>query len=128
MISFIRLIDNTTLIANVISADDENIVLENALILHAEYVQSLEQKYTFKGMYCPFVDDDVVITEIDLYHVVSIHDNLDSFIILQYNNYLRQWYRARSGYKHQDYAKDVKDELEEMLEQMQQSQQSNTVH
>ena len=128
MISFIRLIDQTTLIADIISEDDETVTLENALILHSEYVHTLEQKYTFKGMYCPFVEEDSIITVIDKINVVSIHTSLDSFIVLQYNNYLRQWFRARSGYKRNEYAKDVKTELEEMLEEMQHSQQSNTVH
>lgn len=128
MISFIRLIDQTILLADIIEEDDDTVTLENALILQSTYTESIEQKYAFKGMYCPFVDADKVVSVIDKINVVSVHSDLDSFIVSQYNNYLFQWFRARSSYKSADYEKDVKQELEELIRDMQQTQQSNTVH
>lgn len=127
MINFIRLVDGTILLGSLIKTTDTHIIVHDALILGAVYQETVEQKYFFKGMYCPFVDSDVLESKILIDHVISMHDNLDSHLIDQYNSCVDQWYNSRSNYKKtKEYGSTLEDELEKMILSI--SQQSNNVH
>lgn len=130
MISFVRLIDGTILLGKLNEDSEEFIIMEDAMILGCSYEETIEQRYFFKGMYCPFVDDTKVQSIIDKINVISMHGGLDSYLISQYNNYLDQWYKSRSRYKKsKEYMTDsLEEEIEELILAMKQSQQANNIH
>ena len=57
---YFKLIDNTQLVGDVVAEDEKSYLIDNAVemgVSNEEFEQFVEQRYYFKGMYCPFVKE-----------------------------------------------------------------------
>jgi len=99
MASFIRLIDGTAGIAIVENYDHDFLTVSNFVEFETWPNDSLEQKYTFRGMYFPFSPSDPIIVTIPSMHVLSVNNDVDDYLLTQYYKYVEQWYRARTEMK-----------------------------
>lgn len=119
MFSFIRLIDGSSLVGNMISESEYEITLTNALIMGIEHRPGeIEQKYFFKGMYCPFTTGGEIHTVLEKRNIVSFHSGLDSHLESQYNKYIKDWFKARTDFQEFN-LEEVEKALEESLDMLQ---------
>ena len=69
MFSFIRLIDGTVMIGNVVNESDQTYIIEDAVELGSKDLNSLERQFFFKNIYSPFSTSSEILTEIYKDHI-----------------------------------------------------------
>ena len=77
MFSFIKLIDGTALIGNIVDESDQTYIIEDAVELGSKNLTTLERQYFFKNVYSPFSTSSEIITEIYKDHIISIHQDFN---------------------------------------------------
>ena len=95
MASYIRLIDGTIGIGEIEQYDEEFINILNFVEFDTWPSETIEQRYTFRGMCYPFSPLDPIRVTIPSINVLSVNDDVDNHLLVQYNNYVRQWFTAR---------------------------------
>lgn len=118
MISFIKLIDGQTLVGSCTVETEFDITITNAVVVGIDYRRGqVEQKYYFKGMYCPFIESDAIDTVLEKRNIISFHSGLDSHLESQYNRYIEDWFRARTDFNELN-VEEVEKVLEDTLDQI----------
>lgn len=95
MFSFIRLIDGTALIGNIIDESDQTYFIEDAVELGSKNLTTLERQYFFKNVYSPFSTSNEIITEIYKDHIISIHQDMDEYVLSHWQRYVAKWKNLR---------------------------------
>ena len=95
MFSFIRLIDGTVMIGNVVDESDQTYIIEDAVELGSKDLNSLERQFFFKNIYSPFSTSSEILTEIYKDHIISIHQDLDTFVYDHWQRYVSKWKSLR---------------------------------
>lgn len=98
MITFIRLVDGSTIVGKVISSNEVEVNIENALIVDSGYTESIEQKYFFLGMYLPFSQHKPIISTIRHNNIIAMHNNVEPYLEKQYNKYIKSWFKAKDAF------------------------------
>ena len=95
MFSFIKLIDGTALIGNIIDESDQTYIIEDAVELGSKNLTTLERQYFFKNVYSPFSTSNEIITEIYKDHIISIHQDMDEYVLSHWQRYVAKWKNLR---------------------------------
>lgn len=95
MFSFIKLIDGTALIGNIAEETEQTYLIEDAVELGSKNLTTLERQYFFKNVYSPFSVSDAIITEIFKDHIISIHQDIDNYVIDHWQRYVAKWKNLR---------------------------------
>lgn len=95
MFSFIKLIDGTALIGNIIDESDQTYIIEDAVELGSKNLTTLERQYFFKNVYSPFSTSSEIITEIYKDHIISIHQDMDEYVLSHWQRYVAKWKNLR---------------------------------
>ena len=95
MFSFIKLIDGTALIGNIIDESDQTYFIEDAVELGSKNLTTLERQYFFKNVYSPFSTSSEIITEIYKDHIISIHQDMDEYVLSHWQRYVAKWKNLR---------------------------------
>jgi hypothetical protein len=95
MFSFLKLIDGTTLIGNIIDESDQTYFIEDAVELGSKNLTTLERQYFFKNVYSPFSTSSEIITEIYKDHIISIHHDMDEYVLGHWQRYVAKWKNLR---------------------------------
>lgn len=95
MFSFIKLIDGTALIGNIVDESDQTYIIEDAVELGSKNLTTLERQYFFKNVYSPFSTSSEIITEIYKDHIISIHQDLDEYVLNHWQRYVAKWKNLR---------------------------------
>lgn len=131
MFSFLKLIDGTALIGNVIDESDQTYFIEDAVELGSKNLTTLERQYFFKNVYSPFSTSSEIITEIYKDHIISIHQDMDEYVLSHWQRYVAKWKNLRgeatiSTEQTNDVNKDDVERLNAFLEY--QSLANNEIH
>ena len=131
MFSFLKLIDGTTLIGNIIDESDQTYFIEDAVELGSKNLTTLERQYFFKNVYSPFSTSSEIITEIYKDHIISIHHDMDEYVLGHWQRYVAKWKNLRgestlSTEPTNEVNKDDVDKLKAFLEY--QSLANNEIH
>lgn len=131
MFSFLKLIDGTALIGNVIDESDQTYFIEDAVELGSKNLTTLERQYFFKNVYSPFSTSSEIITEIYKDHIISIHQDMDEYVLSHWQRYVAKWKNLRgeasiSTEPTNDVNKDDVEKLKAFLEY--QSLANNEIH
>lgn len=118
MFSFLKLIDGVSIVGNVIDENDQCIYIENAVEMGSRRQDVVERHYFFRGMYCPFSNDYPVVTQIYKDHIVSYHENLDEYLLTQYNKFVKTWHTAKKKVPQLESTSEVTNEELEVLQAM----------
>jgi len=97
MFSFLKLIDGTALIGNIIDESEQTYILEDAVELGSKNLNTLERQYFFKNVYSPFSTSSEIITELYKDHIVSIHQDIDDYVLDHWQRYVAKWKTLRGG-------------------------------
>lgn len=129
-ICFIRLIDGTMGVGNLVLVDDEQVVINNMVELGSFPIPDLiEQKYFFKGFFCPFSNSTPIVSTFDRINVLNITENLDIELISQYNNYINHWFDNRPRYYKRPKQKKTQERLtSELVEEYLEAFANTTIH
>lgn len=95
MFSFLKLIDGTALIGNIIDESDQTYFIEDAVELGSKNLTTLERQYFFKSVYSPFSTSSEIITEIYKDHIISIHQDMDEYVLSHWQRYVAKWKNLR---------------------------------
>lgn len=95
MFSFIKLIDGTALIGNIIDESDQTYFIEDAVELGSKNLTTLERQYFFKNVYSPFSTSSEIITEIYKDHIISVHQDMDEYVFSHWQRYVAKWKNLR---------------------------------
>ena len=95
MFSFLKLIDGTALIGNIINETDQTYFIEDAVELGSKNLTTLERQYFFKNVYSPFSTSSEIITEIYKDHIISIHQDMDEYVLSHWQRYVAKWKNLR---------------------------------
>lgn len=95
MFSFIKLIDGTALIGNIIDESDQTYFIEDAVELGSKNLTTLERQYFFKNVYSPFSTSSEIITEIYKDHIISVHQDMDEYVLSHWQRYVAKWKTLR---------------------------------
>ena len=95
MFSFIKLIDGTALIGNSIEESDQTYFIEDAVELGSKNLTTLERQYFFKNVYSPFSTSSEIITEIYKDHIISVHQDMDEYVLNHWQRYVAKWKTLR---------------------------------
>ena len=95
MFSFLKLIDGTALIGNIIDESDQTYFIEDAVELGSKNLTTLERQYFFKNVYSPFSTSNEIITEIYKDHIISIHQDMDEYVLSHWQRYVAKWKNLR---------------------------------
>lgn len=95
MFSFLKLIDGTALIGNIIDESDQTYFIEDAVELGSKNLTTLERQYFFKNVYSPFSTSSEIITEIYKDHIISIHQDMDEYVLSHWQRYVAKWKNLR---------------------------------
>ena len=95
MFSFLKLIDGTALIGNIIDQSDQTYFIEDAVELGSKNLTTLERQYFFKNVYSPFSTSNEIITEIYKDHIISIHQDMDEYVLSHWQRYVAKWKNLR---------------------------------
>jgi hypothetical protein len=95
MFSFLKLVDGTALIGNIIDESDQTYILEDAVELGSKNLNTLERQYFFKNVYSPFSTSSEIITELYKDHIVSIHQDIDDYVLDHWLRYVAKWKTLR---------------------------------
>ena len=95
MFSFIKLIDGTALIGNIIDESDQTYFIEDAVELGSKNLTTLERQYFFKNVYSPFSTSSEIITEIYKDHIISVHQDMDEYVLSHCQRYVAKWKTLR---------------------------------
>ena len=95
MFSFIKLIDGTALIGNIIDDSDQTYFIEDAVELGSKNLTTLERQYFFKNVYSPFSTSSEIITEIYKDHIISVHQDMDEYVLSHWQRYVAKWKTLR---------------------------------
>jgi hypothetical protein len=95
MFSFIKLIDGTALIGNIIDESDQTYFIEDAVELGSKNLTTLERQYFFKNVYSPFSTSSEIITEIYKDHIISVHQDMDEYVFSHWQRYVAKWKTLR---------------------------------
>lgn len=131
MFSFLKLIDGTALIGNIINETDQTYFIEDAVELGSKNLTTLERQYFFKNVYSPFSTSSEIITEIYKDHIISIHQDIDEYVLSHWQRYVAKWKNLRgeatiSTEQTNDVNKDDVERLNAFLEY--QSLANNEIH
>lgn len=131
MFSFLKLIDGTALIGNIIEESDQTYFIEDAVELGSKNLTTLERQYFFKNVYSPFSTSSEIITEIYKDHIISIHQDMDEYVLSHWQRYVAKWKNLRgeatiSTEQTNDVNKDDVEKLKAFLEY--QSLANNEIH
>lgn len=131
MFSFLKLIDGTALIGNIIEESDQTYFIEDAVELGSKNLTTLERQYFFKNVYSPFSTSSEIITEIYKDHIISIHQDIDEYVLSHWQRYVAKWKNLRgeatiSTEQTNDVNKDDVEKLKAFLEY--QSLANNEIH
>lgn len=131
MFSFLKLIDGTALIGNIIEESDQTYFIEDAVELGSKNLTTLERQYFFKNVYSPFSTSSEIITEIYKDHIISIHQDMDEYVLSHWQRYVAKWKNLRgeatiSTEQTNDVNKDDVERLNAFLEY--QSLANNEIH
>jgi hypothetical protein len=131
MFSFLKLIDGTALIGNIIEESDQTYFIEDAVELGSKNLTTLERQYFFKNVYSPFSTSSEIITEIYKDHIISIHQDIDEYVLSHWQRYVAKWKNLRgeatiSTEQTNDVNKDDVERLNAFLEY--QSLANNEIH
>lgn len=129
-ICFIKLIDGTTGIGNLVLVDDEVVVVNNLVELGSFPIPDIiEQKYFFKGFFCPFANSTPIVSSFDRINVINITEDLDLELIRQYNRYIKQWFDNRPRYYKKPKSELKQEKLtSELVEEYLQAFANTTIH
>jgi hypothetical protein len=112
MFSFIRLIDTTMIVGNLVCETDHDITIENAVMLGRKFTRGgIEAQYFFTGMFNPFTTETPYQSILEKKNVISFHSELDSDLESTYNKFIEDWLEARNSF-----AEMTNQEVENMLE------------
>lgn len=95
---YFKLADKTIILGEVSGEDESTYQLHNAVELGVDNTALelyVEQRYYFKGMYCPFVKGNPIISNISKEKIVSVHDDLENDLREQYNKFCKEWFKQR---------------------------------
>ena len=116
---YFKLIDNTQLVGDVVAEDEKSYLIDNAVemgVSNEEFEQFVEQRYYFKGMYCPFVKGKPIKTVLMKNRVTTVFDDLEVNLKTQYNKFVKEWYKQRVFHKDPEKMKQLEDKMMTELE------------
>lgn len=119
-LKYFHLIDGSILTGMVLEEDDQYITLRNAVELGRTAEETdfhIEQRYFFKGMYCPFVETKPIITRIPKTRLIAEHKTLEKGFTKAYNKFIVEWFRQRVEWRRLP-KKEELEQLEAAIERM----------
>lgn len=135
MFSFLRLLDGSVLVGEHVADTETTYEIHNPVKVDSNDTGSIEQRYHFAGMHCPFIEGRPLVVHVNKSSVISINKNLDSALERHYNRYINKWFEARDNYfnipSEEEYDDpSTEEELEEVIDTLQAMVQSsnNTIH
>lgn len=127
-IKYFKLIDGSMIVGDLVNdSDEEYFQINNAVLLGSVETETLEQKYYFVGMHCPFSTDNPIVTRVLRSTIISINSNLDSHLEKQYNKFVNSWFNARDKLNSLE-NEDLKSEIEQKLETLVRAISNTTIH